>query len=116
MCNKNQALEILKAVYEQSASVYADSICDTYLYGSYARGDFTDESDVDILLTVNEDNKFISGQRKKMAEISSDLSLKYDITVSITVKPKSQFTEYKNVLPFYKNVIREGIRYAVWRA
>ena len=44
-----------------------------------------------------------------LAEITSSLSLKNDITVSVTAKPLSQFRQYSEVLPFYKNVLREGI-------
>ena len=44
--------------------------------------------------------------------LSSDLSLEHDITVSISVKPAEQFERLMNVLPFYQNVVREGIKYA----
>lgn len=112
MCNKNQALEILQAAFEKSKTVFGTAIGEAFLYGSYARGDFTAESDIDILLTINRDSDYIASQRKKMAEISSDLSLQYDITVSITVKSMQQFDAHRTVLPFYKNVLKEGIRYA----
>ena len=32
--------------------VFEKEICEAYLYGSYARGDFHDESDIDILIIV----------------------------------------------------------------
>ena len=47
-----------------------------------------------------------------VAEVSSDLSLEHDVTVSIAVKPAEQFERYREVLPFYQNVVNEGIRYA----
>ena len=34
------------------------------------------------------------------------------ITVSVTVKPLEQFRRYQTALPYYRNVVREGIRYA----
>ena len=77
-------------------------IRDAYLYGSYARGDFDSESDIDILLTVDADSTEISRRRYDLAEITSSLSLKHDITVSVTAKPLSQFRQYSEVLPFYK--------------
>ena len=45
-------------------------------------------------------------------DISSELSLKNDITLSITIKPAKQFERFADVLPYYSNVIKEGIRYS----
>ena len=84
----------------------------SWLYGSYARGDYHAESDIDILLAVELSSEAISGLRNRVAFISSELSLKHDITVSITVKPAAQFRRYADVLPYDRNVLREGIRYA----
>ena len=52
MCTTDQAIDILGEVYRKLSGIFV-TINDAYLYGSYARGDFTDESDVDILLTVD---------------------------------------------------------------
>ena len=49
MCTRNQAEEILHSVYDACRPIFG-RIHDAYLYGSYARGDFTPESDIDILL------------------------------------------------------------------
>ena len=48
-----------------------------------------------------------------VAMIASDLSLEHDITVSVAVKSLPQFQRYAEILPYYKNVLSEGIRYAV---
>ena len=40
------------------------------------------------------------------------LSLDHDITVSVHVVPLAQFRRYADFLPFYQNVLKEGIRYA----
>ena len=111
MCNKAQALQILKEVYEACKPVFSDTLKEIYLYGSYARGDYHNESDIDILIVLDLEASEISAYRRTIAAIASDLSLKHDITISVTMKPVVQFRKYANVLPFYKNVIEEGIRY-----
>ena len=111
MCTKNEAMIILREVYEGCLAVFGD-VKAAYLYGSYARGDYHEESDVDILLTVEQPQSVISAHRSDIAELSSDLSLEHDITVSISVKPAEQFERLIDVLPFYQNVVREGIKYA----
>ena len=111
MCTQNEAVVILREVYEGCQKIFGD-IKEAYLYGSYARGDYHEESDVDILLTVEQPQSTISKRRMDIARLSSELSLKHDITVSISVKPAEQFERFNTVLPFYQNVVREGIKYA----
>ena len=111
MCDQTQAIQILGEVCRACDPVFGDLLTDAYLYGSYARGDYHEESDIDILLTVDLEQPELSKYRSTIAEITSDLSLQHDITVSVTVKPLAQFRKYANVLPFYKNVLGEGIRY-----
>ena len=111
MCTKNQAINILEEVYSSCASIFKDNIKDAYLYGSYSRGDFNNESDVDILVTVALNRTELAKFRYTLATISSNLSLKYNITVSLTVKPHDDFMLYSTTLPFYENVIKDGIKY-----
>ena len=111
MCNRKQAVELLKKVYEKALPIFK-CIDSAYLYGSYARGDYNNESDVDILLIVDLSTEVSAENRMALAAVSSELSLEYGVTVSVTVKPKIQFNLYFSVLPFYQNVLREGIKYA----
>ena len=112
MCNQSQAIAILGKVYTLCNPIFGNAITDAYLYGSYARGDYHAESDIDILLAVDLTPEAISKLRNRLALITSELSLEYDITVSVTVKPLAQFKQYADILPYYKNVLREGIRHA----
>ncbi len=112
MCNQSQAIAILGEVYSSCNPIFGNAIQDAFLYGSYARGDYHAESDIDILLTVDMTQENISALRNRIGFVASELSLKHDITVSVTVKPLEQFIKYASVLPYYQNVLSEGIRYA----
>lgn len=112
MCTRNQAISILSETFEMCNNALDCPVAEAYLYGSYARGDYHSESDVDILLTVDRAPEELASYRKIIARISSELSLKYDVTVSVTIKSREQFRKYADVLPYYKNVLAEGIRYA----
>ena len=109
--NTDKAKELLKFIHDKTESVFPCKIQDIFLYGSYARGDYDKESDVDYLLTVDLDYLDIEKYRKQISEISSDLSLENDVLVSIHIHPSKQFKQYSHVLPFYKNILKEGIRY-----
>lgn len=112
MCNQNQAIAILGEVYAACNPIFGTAIKDAYLYGSYARGDYHAESDIDILLTVDLTPEDIAKYRRSIAEVTSELSLRHDVTVAVSVKSLEQFLRYAQVLPYYKNVLVEGIRYA----
>ena len=108
----SDAVSIVREVYNECRKIFPNGVHDAYLYGSYARGDFDNESDVDILLSLSAVGGEIAKYRIALAELTSDLSLRHDVTVSVTAKPLQQFRQSSTVMPFYKNVLQEGIRYA----
>ena len=86
--------------------IFKDSIVRIILYGSVARGTQTEESDVDIAVLVTTYTKEMHNQ---MTDLVVDLELEYDQVLSVLLIDYDKFTEWENVMPFYKNVKREGI-------
>jgi len=79
------------------------------LYGSYARGDYNEESDIDLLILVDKE-KVTRDDKIKITYPLYDIELDTGILISSIVYSKKFWqTEYK-VTPFYENVNREGIR------
>ena len=80
------------------------------LYGSYARGDFRENSDVDVMILVNEMSEGeIREVEECLCDISFDIELEKGIHISAIVKDEEQFVSWENTLPFYYNVRREGV-------
>ena len=104
------SLAILDRVVDACRSLFPQGIHDAYLYGSYARGDQEEGSDVDILLTVDADD--LGRYHNALAEIESDLSLEYEVLVSVVVVSLAHVRRFASALPFYRNVLREGMQYA----
>ncbi|MEG1972553.1 MAG: nucleotidyltransferase domain-containing protein, partial [Oscillospiraceae bacterium] len=52
MCTESQLQTILSAVYQKSVAEFGDKLDAVILYGSYARGDYDSESDIDIMVRV----------------------------------------------------------------
>ena len=111
MCNKNEAITIRDEVYNACKNIFNDKISDCYLYGSYARGDYKKESDIGIMIVVDMSYIELNKYRRSVSDTGSMLSLNHDVTVSIKLQPKKELEMYKEVLPYYINVLREGIRY-----
>lgn len=111
MCNQSKALAILREAFVACNNVFLNRVSEAYLYGSFARGDYHEYSDVDILVTVDMDNEELYRYRSLLASINSELSLKHDVTVSITMKSQEHFRKYATVLPYYVSILKEGVRY-----
>ena len=101
---------LLKQAYELCSRIMP--VKDCRLYGSYARGDYDDESDVDIFVCVDLPEAALKQYRHAIAAINSNLSLTYDVTVSITVKTAETVARFSAFVPYYQNVLREGKSYA----
>ena len=107
MCDKNKLKKITDDVVKAVLSVTSkvDSII---LYGSQARGDSVDGSDIDILVIIDEPNESISGLSKAIWDYTNDISLEQDEVVSLILKSRKDYNRMRNTL-FYQNVARDGI-------
>ena len=101
----------LTKMCEELHGVYGDSLDRVVLYGSYARGEQTPESDVDIavLLKSNETGEI----EEKVTEVVVEYELELAVTLSVIPIDFNQFTEWNQSLPFYKNLDKEGI--VLWK-
>lgn len=81
------------------------------LYGSYARGDFNDSSDVDIMILTDLTDEEISEYRDKIVECAYDIEWNnnFDITLSPIIKNIDKFNYWLEAMPFYMNVQKEGV-------
>jgi len=79
------------------------------LFGSYARGDYDSESDVDILLLVRDNDAEIKNLDRAVVHATGDIDLAHSILLSPIVVNRDRFYRYVNDLPFYRCVQQEGI-------
>lgn len=81
------------------------------LYGSVARGTQTEESDVDIAVIVR---RYTEDMHDKVIDLTVDLELEYNKVLSVLLIDYDNFREWEDVLPFYKNMKKDGIM--LWSA
>lgn len=81
------------------------------LYGSYARGDFRPDSDIDIMILTDLTDDEIAKYRGKISDLAYDIEFdnNFDITLSPLVKNIDKFNYWLEALPFYMNVQKEGV-------
>ena len=109
MCSTNDLNNIIDVITRSYKDVYGEDIIRILLYGSYARGDNRDDSDVDIVAIVRGDRKSLQERLRKIWDVSSDLELEYGTIISPTVIPADEFERFKEDLPYYRNILEEGV-------
>lgn len=109
MCVESELHSILSLTYRQLYDMFGKSLRDVLLYGSYARGDQTLDSDIDVMALVDVPKEELSAYRRIVSDFSSEIDLQYDVLLSVKLQDTETFERYRNVLPFYKNVLREGV-------
>lgn len=80
----------------------------TILYGSEARGDAREDSDIDLLILVDGDKMTIE-QEAKITEPLYELELKTGVLISPIVMLKKQWQNRPYQTPFSINIANEGI-------
>ena len=98
MDTKKSALnEFVKTLKER----YKGRIKKIILFGSYARGDYGEESDIDILIVVDVDFDYV-------IDLCTKILLKYGIVINAIIESEEEFNKRIN-WSFHKNVLDEGI-------
>ena len=78
------------------------NILDMKLFGSSARGDFSKNSDVDIMVKLPFVNRSIE---EDLFDMAYDLELEYDCLIDVIVLPEN----FEVSIPIYQNIEKEGV-------
>ena len=96
----------MKELKEGLVGIYGEKLKAVYLYGSYARGDYRQGSDVDVMILLS-DYKNYWEELRRSTELASDISLEYDVTVSRLIMKVIQWKE--SDMPVLRNIHKEGV-------
>ncbi len=101
---RDELLEILREVKGKLKEILGDDLVEVILFGSYARGEAREGSDVDVLVITR--RKPTPEEDWELGELMTDLVLRYGVVVSLVVYPKRE--EPKD--PFFLTAMEEGIK------
>ena|SRR3972149_2580769 len=98
--------KLMKELKEGLARIYGDRLKGVYLYGSYARGDARPDSDMDVLIVLN-DYRSYGKEINRTGYLISALSLDYSMSISRVIMKESQWK--MSDTPLLQNIRMDGV-------
>ncbi len=104
--------EMKEDLVQGLTAIFQNNISMIVLYGSVARNEATNVSDIDIAIIIKEemDNQ----TKKRFISWAADMDIRYEKVFSIVDIREDNMKKWERVLPFYQNIRKEGI--VLWKA
>ncbi len=101
--------EHLEFYVQELKKIYRDSLQRVVLYGSYARGDYNKDSDVDVMILLKIPDLRIKDYSNELLDITYEFNVTYDIEINPIAKDTVEFEKWNTNYPFYANIKRDGV-------
>ena len=94
---------------EESKKILGKRIKKIILYGSYARGDYNNSSDIDILVLTDYKQTQFYATLKKLSSMTYDIELDYNVILVPLIDNINNYNDEIDEIPFYMNIQKEGV-------
>lgn len=101
--------EILKKYVDDVHGIYGENLKTVILYGSYARGDFRSDSDIDIMILVNLSEEEIRVKGRTLSDLTFDYNFDHNLEIMPIVKNLDHFNRWVRAYPFYNSIKNQGV-------
>ena len=88
---------------------YGEQLVQVWLYGSKARGDYSESSDMDIMVIVDENAPIDKGMDTDKYNMAMSILDRYNELISVMTYTVADFNS--DAISLHKNIKREGILY-----
>ena len=102
--------KIIMLFSREMKRILGENLKKVILYGSYARGDYTKDSDIDIMVLLDLSDIDIKKYRHELSGATYDFNMDYDVDIKPIAKNQEHFNKWVEVYPFYSNVASEGVK------
>lgn len=105
--------QTMQSLIEQYISeikkIYGLHLRKVILYGSYARGDFREDSDVDIMILLDMPDLDLKAYSQRLSYMTYDFNLDNDLDIKPIARSEEHFKKWIANYPFYANICKEGV-------
>lgn len=98
--------QLMQELKEGLVRIYGDRLKGVYVYGSYARGEERPDSDIDVMIVLD-DYQSYGKEIDRTGELVSKLSLEYGISISRVIMKEVQWKESDT--PLLRNIRIDGV-------
>jgi predicted nucleotidyltransferase len=110
--SKPQVHAAISAYVQQVVAHFGDDVVSITLYGSQARGEAHEESDIDLFVVVRHDTPTL---RQTLADLAWRVQFEHDVVISDIIRSVDQLSRMQaNRFPYYQSIEREGI--LLWKS
>jgi len=109
MCSQIEVRTIIEQLHDRLKNIFPQEQFDVILFGSYARNDADDGSDIDVMFLADSSRETIQEKQWQIGSIAAEVLMDHGIVVSPIVENREYYHANADLLPFFKNVQREGV-------
>ena len=100
---------LLERYKEAVSQILGERLKRIILYGSYARGDFKQDSDMDIMILADIQPEEISNLADRIYDITYDFEVKYEMEINPSIQSIQVYEQWKGDYPFFMNIEKDGV-------
>jgi Nucleotidyltransferase domain. len=91
--------QAVKELIDELKKLYGDNLSRVILYGSKARGDASEDSDIDIMIVLK-DVKDKSKELEKVIKLTTEIDFRYETLISVTLQSEEEYLKKRSPLLF----------------
>ena len=102
--------DIMQQFASSLRKLLGNTLDSVIVYGSYARGDYSELSDIDVMILVTLTEEKIKKISDEISDTAFEYLMKFGVDISPVVTNIDHFNYWVDNLPYYRNVRDEGGR------